>query len=140
MGLFDLFKKSKKEEKRITGPIKCTIGEFMEIEKVLADKREFLDVVVFRYNGDVHRVGQMFNDTKIVFQKDGKTPAFVFDNDKYDSLEEICQFTILGNSTEFIELLGFGSDEINDPIDNIVYDEFYIDGEGAFWHLKDKYN
>ncbi|MBQ2803009.1 MAG: hypothetical protein IJF07_03835 [Lachnospiraceae bacterium] len=138
MGLFGLFKKNQKEKKLVLAPINCTIKAFLEIVKQLDEQEVFLPVVVFRYGEEIHRMGCMFQGADIVAQKDGRTPAYIFDLDKFTSLEELIQYTVLRNAEDMIEILGYGSGEYGDAIEKIVCEDFYLDGKGEFWQLKER--
>lgn len=138
MGIFDLFKKDKKEDKKVYGPIKCMIGDFLNIERRLVSENVFLDVIVLKYKDEVHRVGNMFRDGNIIVREADNEPAYIFDKDKYNSLEELIQSTFLKYEADYIELLGYGSDEFDDAINSIQEDDFYLDGNGEYWKLCEK--
>ena len=134
MGLFDLF--TKKEKKIVKAPIECRIGDLLEIERQLVAKNVWLDVLVFQYQGDVHRIGQMFQDgNMLMVNGDKKRPAYVYDTTLYETLEDLVSGSVLCNENESITLLGYGSDEYNDAIDNVVEEDFYLDGKGEYWKL-----
>ena len=134
MGLFDLF--TKKEKKIVKAPIECRIGDLLEIERQLVAKNIWLDVLVFQYQGDVHRIGQMFQDRNMLMVNgDKKRPAYVYDTTLYETLEDMVSGSVLCNENESITLLGYGSDEYNDATDNVVEEDFYLDGKGEYWKL-----
>ena len=135
MGLFDLFKK--KETKTVKAPIECRIGDLLEIERRLDAEKVWLDVLVFTYKGEVHRMGQMFqNADALTGNTQENEVVYVFDKTIYKSLEDMILATVLSDENEFITLLGYGSDAYDDAIDCIVEDDFYLGGEGEYWKLK----
>ena len=139
MGLFDLFRKKeiKTEAKTVKAPIECRIGDLLEIERRLEAENVWLDILVFTYKGEVHRMGQMFqNGDVLTGNEEEKEAAYVFDKTFHKSLEDMISASVLSNENEFITLLGYGSDEYDDAIDCIVEDDFYLDGEGEYWKLK----
>ncbi len=138
MGIFDLFKKDKKEIKTVYAPIKCMIGDFLNVERRLDSGNVFLDVIVLRYKDEVHRVGNMFKDGEIVLTEDSNSTAYIFDREKYNSLDELIQSTFLKYEADYIELLGYGADEFDEAIDSIKEGDFYLDGEGEYWKLSEK--
>ncbi len=134
MGLFDLF--AKKEKKMVKAPIECRIGDLLEIKRRLEEEKIWQDVLVFQYQGDVHRTGNMFRDGEMMMSSgDKKRPAHVFDTTIYETLEDMVSDSLLCNENERITLLGYGSDEYNDAIDNIVEEDFYLDGKGEYRKL-----
>ena len=58
-------------------PIECKIGDWLKIEKRLIDEDVWLDVLVFTYKGEVHRMGQMFQKGDMLVENEKPEPAYV---------------------------------------------------------------